>query len=225
MLDGRLIKGSNYTGGGIKPKDLVMIPFRVALAAQEAGWWVRSVIVWAKNNPMPESVRDRPTTSHEYVLLMAKSKKYYYDQDAIREPNESGPSDIKKMLEGRERIGGKHKALDDPLSKASAATNIGKRRAVGLPTGRNKRSVWTINTRPYKGAHYATFPPDLIEPMILAGCPPGGIVLDPFAGTGTIAQKCIEHGRDYVVIDIDPKNKELMDERLSGTQVRLSAYA
>lgn len=154
----------------LKPKDLVGIPWRVALALQADGWWLRCDIVWAKPNPMPESVEDRPTKSHEYVFLLSRSERYFYDHYAIREPIESGPSDIQKMREGLDRIGGKHKTLDDPLAKASAHTKLGRKRAVGDPeAGRNARSVWTIATVPYPGAHFAVFPPQLAERCILAG--------------------------------------------------------
>jgi len=154
---------------GLKPKDLVSIPWRVAFALQADGWYLRSEIVWAKLNPLPESVRDRPTRSHEYVFLLAKSERYFYDAVATLEPCQSGPSDIRKMMESLPRVGGKHKILIDPLAKASAATRIGRHRAVGNPTGRNRRSVWTIATAPYRGAHFATFPPALVEPCIQAG--------------------------------------------------------
>lgn len=154
---------------GLKPKDLVGIPWRVAFALQADGWYLRSDIVWAKPNSLPESVRDRPSRNHEYLFLLAKSERYFYDSVALLEPCQSGPSDIRKMLESLPRIGGKHKALRDSLSKASAATNIGRRRAVGSPAGRNRRSVWNIATVPYHGAHFATFPPALVEPCIRAG--------------------------------------------------------
>ena len=135
----------------------------------EPGWYLRSDIIWSKPNPMPESVTDRPTKAHEYLFLLAKSDRYFYDAFAIQEQCESGPSDVKKMLESLPRIGGKHKTLEDPLSKASATTNIGRKRSVGNPNGRNRRSVWTIATEPYPEAHFATFPEKLVEPCILAG--------------------------------------------------------
>lgn len=141
---------------GLKEKDLVMIPFRVALAAQADGWWVRSVIIWNKPNPMPESVRDRPTTSHEYVLLLTKSKSYFYDADAIREP-QTGTAHSKGTK------------LHPPIEDAGIGHKDWHKYTpdVIVPGGRNKRTVWTISTKPYPEAHFATFPPDLIEPMIL----------------------------------------------------------
>jgi DNA modification methylase len=158
----------------LKPKDLVGIPWRVALALQADGWYLRADLIWAKPNPMPESVSDRPTRSHEYVFLLSKNPRYFYDAEAIREPCASGPSDLRKMGEQLPRIGGKHKELVDRLSKASAGTNIGRKRSVGDPSGRNRRSVWTIATQPYRKAHFATFPERLVEPCILAGSSGGG---------------------------------------------------
>jgi DNA modification methylase len=158
----------------LKPKDLVGIPWRVALALQADGWYLRADLIWAKPNPMPESVSDRPTRSHEYVFLLSRQPRYFYDAEAIREPCASGPSDLRKMREQLPRIGGKHKELVDPFSKASARTNIGRMRSVGDPSGRNRRSVWTIATQPYRKAHFATFPERLVEPCILAGSSGGG---------------------------------------------------
>jgi len=146
---------------GMKPKDLVMIPFRVALAAQADGWWVRSVIIWSKPNPMPESVRDRPTTAHEYVFLLTKSARYFYDADAIREPAVNDRLPGWNMTDTRETHG--------PMSGGNQGL-VDLRRSYhtdGLPSSRNKRTVWEIATAPYPGAHYATFPPKLVEPMIL----------------------------------------------------------
>ncbi len=154
---------------GLKPKDLVGTPWRVAFALQADGWYLRSDIVWAKPNALPESVRDRPSRNHEYVFLLAKRERYFYDGVALQEPCQSGPSDIRKMLESLPRMGGKHQGLHDSLAKASAATNVGRRRAVGSPAGRHRRSVWNIATAPYRGAHFATFPPALIELCVRAG--------------------------------------------------------
>jgi site-specific DNA-methyltransferase (adenine-specific) len=147
---------------GLKPKDLVGIPWRVAFALQADGWYLRSDIVWAKPNPMPESVTDRPTKSHEYVFLLAKSARYFFDADAVRETSS-----------------------DD--------------------FGRNIRSVWTIATAPYPGAHFATFPPKLVEPCVKAGCPVGGVVLDPFAGTGTVGMVAQSLSRRAVLIELNPE--------------------
>lgn len=195
---------------GLKPKDLVGLAWRVAFALQADGWWLRSDIIWSKPNPMPESVSDRPTKSHEYLFLFSKSPRYFYDADAIREPFASGVSDLRKMAEGRDRIGGLVKTQTDPFLRASALTNIGRKRSVGKasaaaaaleargktrvspnargrrqapepgetnafhPLGRNKRTVWTIATEPFPGAHFATFPKALVEPCVRAGTSEGG---------------------------------------------------
>ena len=209
------------TARNLKPKDLCGIPWRVALALQAYGWFLRSDIIWAKPNPMPESVTDRPTKSHEYLFLLSKSERYYYDAEAIMEPCQSGPSDIKKMTEGLERIGGKHKELDDPLSKANQNTNIGQKRSVGRPEGRNKRSVWTIPTEPFHGAHFATFPKALVKPCILAGSRPGDLVLDPFSGSGTVGAVCAELGRQYIGIELNPDYAELRKEERSVLSLQI----
>jgi DNA modification methylase len=159
---------------GLKVKDLVGMPWRVAFALQSDGWYLRADVIWAKPNPLPESVGDRPTRSHEYLFLLTKSPRYFYDREAVKEPCVSGPSDVRKMTEGLPRIGGKHKYLEDPFSKVSAATNIGRLRSVGDPAGRNRRSVWTIATQPYRGAHFATFPERLVDPCIQAGSSSAG---------------------------------------------------
>ena len=238
---------STLAAVGLKPKDLVGIPWRVAFALQADGWWLRSDIIWAKPNPMPESVKDRCTRSHEYVFMLTKSARYYYDNEAVKEPCASGPSDIRKMEEQQDRIGGKHKTLDDPLAAASAATQIGRKRAVpaswhgngfdserhiekhpdtsrlprwpgigpkhaairdgnegcrDMKAGwyRNRRDVWTVATEPYKGAHFATMPTRLIEPCILASSRPGDVVLDPFAGAGTVGLVASRLGRRHIVV-------------------------
>ena len=199
---------------GLKTKDLVGIPWRVAFALQEAGWYLRCDVIWHKPNPMPESVTDRPTRAHEYVFLLTKSARYYYDADAIREASESGPSDIRKMLEGRERIGGKHKSFVDPFSKASSKTNIGQQRSVGSPDGRNKRSVWTIATHSFSGAHFATFPPALVEPCILAGSRSGDTILDPFCGSGTSGLVASRLRRKFIGIELNPEYAAMAERRI-----------
>jgi len=199
--------------GRLKPKDMVMMPARIALALQADGWFLRQDIIWHKPNPMPESVTDRCTKAHEYLFLLAKSERYYWDAEAMQEPCESGESDIRKMKEQLPRIGGKHKTLVDPLSMASSATNIGQKRSVGNGETRNKRSVWTVATRSYKGAHFATFPPALIEPCILAGSRPGDIVLDPFFGSGTTGQVAQALGRQWIGLEINPDYIDLAKDR------------
>ena len=185
---------------GLKPKDLVGIPWRVAFALQADGWWLRSDIIWAKPNPMPESVTDRPTKAHEYLFLLAKSERYWYDADAISEPwaderkgQPGSPSPKALTIPGQ-----------SPHTLGSAAwSSEGKQ-------GRNARSVWTIPTTPYPGAHFATFPPELARRCILAGCPPGGIVLDPFVGSGTTVMVARQLGREGIGLDI---NSKYLDEQ------------
>jgi len=198
----------------MRSKQELGVPEMVKRALMRDGWICRSTIIWHRPNQMPESVTDRPTKAHEYIFLMSKRERYYYDADAIKEDCLSGPSDIKKMLESLPRIGGKHKILTDPLSKASSLTNIGQKRAVGDPSGRNKRSVWTVATQPFSGAHFATFPPELIKPCIKAGCPEQGIVLDPFMGSGTTAEVCCNHGRQYIGIELNPEYIVLAQDRI-----------
>ena len=198
---------------GLKPKDLVGIPWRVAFALQADGWYLRSDIIWHKPNPMPESVTDRPTKSHEYIFLMSKSAKYYYDNEAVKEPAVEG-TDLGVLRSNKAAYG----------QGPTDIKTINKRLAIcpdsrlGNPSGtRNKRDVWTVPTKPYKGAHYATFPPKLIEPMILAGCPAGGIVLDPFVGSGTVAQVATLHRRNWIGIELNPEYIKLADKRRQVT--------
>ena len=163
-----------------KPKDLMLLPHRLAIALQEDGWWVRNDIVWAKPNGLPEAVKDRCTKSHEYIFLLTKSKKYYYDVDAIRTPL--------KETKGRNK------------------------------KGANRRDVWNISVKNYKGAHFATYPPDLVEICLLAGCPEGGIVLDPFAGSGTTAGVAEVFGRDSILIELNEEYAELIPDRVNSVK-------
>lgn len=210
---------------GIKPKDLVGIPWRVAFALQADGWYLRSDIVWAKPNPMPESVTDRPTKSHEYVFLMSKSAKYFFNQKEVREPCQSGPSDIRKMEESKDRIAGKHRFLVDPLSKASSSSKIGRKRSVGDPSGRNIRSVWTISTKSFKGAHFATFPPEIPEIGIKAGSEPGDTVLDPFVGSGTVGIVAEKLGRRFIGIELNSEYADMAERRINAVQPLFMAAA
>lgn len=203
-------------GAGLKSKDLIGIPWRVAFALQADGWYLRQDIIWSKPNPMPESVLDRCTKSHEYVFLLSKSERYWFNSAAIAEPVESNESDIRKMKEQLPRIGGKHKTLVDPLSMASSATNIGQRRSVGNGETRNKRSVWTIATQPYSEAHFATMAPALAENCIKAGCPEGGVVLDPFGGAGTTGLVADRLQRDALLIELNPEYATLARNRIHG---------
>lgn len=218
---------------GCKPKDLIMVPSRAALALQEDGWWVRSRIIWSKGasfgpwsgNPMPESVRDRPSMAYEEVLLLAKSPRYFYDQLGASEPCRSGPSDFKKMREAKDRIGGKHKDLFDPLSKANVASRIGRKRGVGNHERRNLRNVWAISTQPFPGSHFATMAPRVAEACIRAGCPEGGTVLDPFAGAGTTGLVAVRLGRDAVLVELNAGYAEIAAERLRKNGVVVDVMA
>ena len=188
----------------LKPKDLVGVPWRVAFALQADGWYLRSDVVWAKPNPMPESVRDRPTRSHEYVFLLAKGERYHYDRAAVMEPAVSTHGS------------GNGYRRPARLSYADRGGDAPWRPAAH----RNRRSVWTVPTRAFKGAHFATFPEALIEPCVLAGCPPGGTVLDPFFGAGTTGVVCARLGRACVGIELNPAYAEIARARLSRPGLR-----
>ncbi len=194
---------------GLKPKDLVGIPWMVAFALRADGWWLRSDIIWSKPNPMPESVRDRPTKAHEYIFLLAKSEKYYYDALSVKEPHATGHR--KDKWQGR-KYDGKGPAEDDGRRNG----NVREYRL--NPEGRNNRSVWNVTTSPYKGAHFATYPPKLIRPCILAGSRPGDLVLDPFNGAGTTGLVALELRRDYVGIDVNADYLALTRKRLAKVQ-------
>lgn len=199
-------------GGGqnkvsyLKPKDLVGIPWRVAFALQKDGWYLRQDIIWHKPNPMPESVTDRCTKAHEYVFLLAKNQKYYYDNEAIKEPTERNWANVGGNLVGK----GIHK-------QGGSYKDIGDRTTNEIKTGRNKRSVWTITTKPFKGAHFATFPEDLILPCVLAGCPKDGTILDPFFGAGTTGVVAKKNNRNYIGIELNPKYIEMAQRRIDNT--------
>lgn len=231
--------GRNKKYTGLKPKDLIGIPWRVAFALQADGWWLRQDIIWHKPNPMPESVTDRCTKAHEYIFLLSKSARYYFDAGAIAEPcaesSITRPSQNVEAQQGGFRVpdktNGPMKAVGGRRGRGGANSFRGQGHArtdangpanrkgrdmtdIGTGETRNKRSVWTVATRPYKGAHFATFPPKLIEPCILAGCPAGGTVLDPFSGSATTGQVAYQRGRRYVGIDLNPDYIELSKARL-----------
>lgn len=186
---------------GIKHKDLVGIPWMVAFALRADGWYLRQDIIWAKPNPMPESVTDRCTKAHEYLFLLSKSASYFYDADAIREPlaqktlTTFGSRRRSKGTDARGRVAADNWTRDVPERKPKLDKN-------GEHAGANKRSVWTVATQPYDGAHFATFPPKLIEPCVLAGSGPGDIVLDPFFGSGTTGEVAEKHGRRWIGFDL-----------------------
>ena len=188
-----------------KGKDLVGIPWRVAFALQADGWYLRSDIIWHKPNPMPESVRDRPTKAHEYVFLLSKSARYYYEAEAISER----ASQAGKVVS----LGSKSFSKGQDAGAACPPSGNGLSDFYEVKSKRNKRSVWTVPSRPYTGAHFACYPPDLIKPCILAGCPKGGVVLDPFLGSGTTGQVAESLGRRWYGIELNPEYCGLIRER------------
>ena len=192
---------------GLKEKDLIGIPWMLAFALRADGWYLRQDIIWHKPNPMPESVQDRCTKAHEYIFLMSKSQKYYYDHESIKDP-------VKQDWGTRDRSDGKYHNEGSGLQPHS-----GLEKSYEMA---NKRSVWTVNTKPYAGAHFAVFPSDLIEPCILAGAPAGGIVLDPFMGSGTTAQVAQNLGRQYLGCELNPKYKPLQNKRLAQQSLELA---
>jgi DNA modification methylase len=185
---------------GLKEKDLIGIPWMLAFALRADGWHLRQDIIWHKPNPMPESVQDRCTKAHEYIFLLSKSSKYYYDHESIKDP-------VKQDWGTRDRSDGKYHNEGTGLQPHS-----GLEKSYEMA---NKRSVWTVNTKPYAGAHFAVFPQDLIEPCIMAGAPIGSIVLDPFMGSGTTAQVAQHLGRQYLGCELNPEYKPLQDKRIS----------
>lgn len=224
---------------GIKPKDLIGIPWMLAFALRADGWFLRQDIIWHKPNPMPESVRDRCTKAHEYIFLLSKSERYFYDHEAIKEP--VAASTVARLSQpnlanqaGSDRVPGKTNGnMKAVRSKANSFKREGSKREQAIPgqavgthrpdraeseydlDTRNRRSVWTVATRPYKGAHFATFPPALIEPCILAGSRPGDTVLDPFMGSGTTAAVALQHGRQYLGCELNPAYQPLQDARIA----------
>ena len=235
------------TGNGIKEKDLIGIPWRVAFALQAAGWYLREDIIWSKPNCMPESVTDRCTRSHEYIFHLSKSARYYHDADAIKEPaiyavtgNANGSTtarkararDEHKSMPTGERNGirpagfkdatfdGKHADKQRGHSRRHDGFNDrwdGMEKAEQCSGMRNKRSVWTVAPANYPDAHFATFPPALIRPCILAGCPTGGVVLDPFGGSGTTGMVALELGRKAILCELNPEYVKLIEERTTTT--------
>ena len=209
----------NKHGRGFKPKDLIGIPWRVAFALQADGWWLRQDIIWHKPNPMPESVTDRCTKSHEYIFLLTKSERYYYDAEAIKEQGVMvlGDSTGSNQRDTQEThgLGGGNSGINKAKQKLAQEL-----REKGYST-RNKRSVWTVNTQPYPEAHFAVYPIKLIEPCILAGSPVGGVVFDPFTGSGTTAFVALTHNRRFVGTELNPEYVKLAEKRLSTVQFRL----
>jgi DNA modification methylase len=195
---------SSFVPTGCKPKDLIGIPWMLAFALRADGWYLRQDIIWHKPNPMPESVQDRCTKAHEYIFLMSKSQKYYYDHESIKENAVGARGGAPIKARNTEFRQGDVKSVNDGLANGWQPSE-----------DRNKRSVWTVNPKPYAGAHFAVFPQDLIEPCIMAGAPVGGIVLDPFMGSGTTAQVAQHLGRQYLGCELNPDYKPLQDKRIS----------
>jgi DNA modification methylase len=194
-------------GDGLKPKELVGVPWRFAFAMQDRGWYLRQDIIWAKPNPMPESVTDRCTKSHEYIFLLTKNPRYYFDSEAIREP--LAESSLGRLAQDVDSQTGSARA------NGGAKTN-GNMKALGDPeAGRNKRSVWNVGVASFKDAHFAVYPPALIEPCIKAGSAEGDTVLDPFSGSGTTGEVALKLGRNYVGCELNPDYARLSEKRIT----------
>lgn len=207
---GSPLYGQRKVPDGLKSKDLIGIPWMLAFALRADGWYLRQDIIWHKPNPMPESVRDRCTKAHEYIFLLSKSDRYFFDNEAMKEPAISGPAGNVSHKHADAYVAGDKKMR----TKAGLVAFAEKQRTCAYDGTRNRRSVWTVATRPYKGAHFATFPPALIEPCILAGSRRGDIVLDPFMGSGTTALVAKQHDRNYLGCELNQKYKHLQIERL-----------
>ena len=210
-------------GGDLKPKDLIGIPWRVAFALQADGWYLRQDIIWSKPNPMPEGVTDRCTKAHEYVFLFAhpdSGGKYYYDADAIREPHsEHALAALARGSRLPDKVSvptGGHfaKAWNPQFKKGHSNYFDADGNCTVNPLGINRRSVWSVPTAPYQGAHFATWPPELVRPMVLAGCPVGGTVLDPFSGSATTGMVALQEGRNYIGCDLNPDYLPLAERRV-----------
>ena len=206
-------------------KSLIGIPWMVAFAMKEAGWILRQDIIWSKPNPMPESVQDRCTKSHEYIFMFSKNRKYYYDSDAVKEPlADSSIARAERFQNAKKKYGGSperptSKHCKNGIDQSCAFAGLASGRSKGYDTEsgmRNRRTVWTVSKRSFKGAHFAVYPPQLIEPCILAGCPKGGVVLDPFSGSGTTGVVSINNGRNYIGIEINPAYIEMSRQRIEN---------
>lgn len=240
-MAGLEVKGTRPgTPNGLKPKNLIGVPWQVAFALQAQGWYLRSDIIWSKPSPMPESVQDRPTRSHEYIFLMSKSPRYHYDAEAIREASvrpdwrsepdsetknsdraDRGNTQRQKIPSGWDAGLGSHRAKQGRYSN--------KQRALGKEDqctgGRNKRTVWTVASEPFPEAHFATFPTKLIEPCVLAGAPVDGVVLDPFAGSGTTGVVALREGRKFIGIELNPDYMAMIHDRCAHAQQQGRLFA
>ena len=206
----------NYKVEGCKPKDMIGIPWMLAFALRDSGWYLRNDIIWMKENPMPESCKDRCSRCYEHIFLLSKSRKYFFDVKAISEPIAPATAErLKRGMKGGNKYG-------KPVPGQSQTQTINRPRAHGEITDsminpmRNKRDVWVVNTVPFKGGHYAAYPPKLVEPCLLAGCPEGGIVLDPFFGSGTTGMVAKQLNRHYIGIELNPEYAELAKARIGG---------
>lgn len=197
--------GSLSRTGGCKAKDLMGLPWRLAFALQADGWWLRSDIIWAKPNPMPESITDRPTKAHEYIFLLSKRDRYWYDAAAIAEP---------AIYAGDVKRTNGNDGMDAGYD--GNRTREGFRRGVTVGETRNARTVWAIPAAPFPEAHFATFPPELAERCMKAGCPPGGVVLDPFGGAGTVGLVADRLQRDAILIELNPEYAAMAERRIRG---------
>jgi site-specific DNA-methyltransferase (cytosine-N4-specific) len=232
-MEGTQRRAMNKVIDGYKPKDLIGIPWRVAFALQADGWYLRQDIIWAKPNPMPESVTDRCTKSHEYLFLLSKSERYYYDAEAIKERADKGASgsefsvgktaahQLGRSSTKPRTAGNKSHKYVDAYETAETEEHRSKAGLMKVADvaweSRNKRSVWTVATAPYADAHFATYPPDLIKPCILAGTRPGDVVLDPFGGSGTTGAVALELGRRALLIELNPEYGDLIARRTDIT--------
>lgn len=222
---------SSRPPNGLKAKDLIGQPWRLAFALQDSGWYLRQDIIWHKPTPMPESVKDRCTKAHEYLFLLTKSERYFWDQSAMMEPvtgnshARASKAAMQMVAQNRERGAGA--CSSNPLlfgvnpksstDQFQVAASSSLKQALVLPVGlRNKRSVWTIPSEPFSGAHFATFPSGLVKPCVLAGCPLGGTVLDPFGGSGTTAAVAIELGRKAILCELNPDYVSIARQRISS---------
>jgi DNA modification methylase len=212
----------------VKVKDLIGIPWMVAFALRADGWWLRSDIIWAKGNPMPESVTDRPTKAHEYIFLLSKSARYFYDAEAIKEEakewtgqaatfKREGGKATQLHVPGQARVSHRPDRKQDQVHRRY--TGFNDRYEQGPK--RNKRTVWNINTKPFPEAHFAVFPPEIPEICIKAGCPEGGTVLDPFTGAGTTLFVAEQLGRNSIGIELNPEYCEIIRRRMAGLEMNL----
>lgn len=211
------IKKTDWKSTGLKQKDLIGMPWRLAFALQEDGWYLRADIIWAKTNPMPESVKDRPTRAHEYIFLLSKRQNYYYDLDAIREPVAASTRNRPPVDFGGAKGRRYSPPKGDPNFRGGHeqwGRNFDYREC--SERGRNKRSVWTLSNQPFRGAHFAVFPQRLIEPCIKAGCPPQGIVLDPFMGAGTTGLVARKLGRNWLGIELNQAYADMAMNRIAS---------